>query len=565
MRWWLGLAFAAVAGLTAVVMVGASRERSGAVARHYAQELAVGNTIAASEHAKRATSLADLRGGLALDATQRRLALFAFDRSGRMLTPSASGKVVWARVPGGHAALAAALHGGRSIEAAGDSGSRFVIGVTTGGGPAAAVVGYSQQRPDLQGELGVLQREFLQSALIAFGLAAAVGLLIATLIARRLQRIARSAHAIGEGDFDAPVTDSFPDEVGSLAASIEQMRTQLQELFERLGDDRDRFESLLERLNDGVLLVDRELGVQFANHHARDLLALRGPSLDDGSQEQVAAFARELFANPLPGRLGVEALGRTLALEGIPPVEGGDTAIVVVVDESERERNERIQREFATNAAHELRTPLASIVTAVELLRTGAKDDPDARDEFLDVIARESDRLTRLTRALLVLARAEAREEAPRLTRVTVAPLLERVAAMLPHGGDVAVTVDCPASLAVEGDADLLEQALTSLATNAAGQTAEGVISLRGRRENGSVVIEVADTGRGIAAADRARIFERFYRGEEREDGSGFGLGLAIARESVRALGGEIALGDEEEPGTTVRLTLVPAAAEETR
>jgi signal transduction histidine kinase len=350
--------------------------------------------------------------------------------------------------------------------------------------------------------------------------------------------------------------------------SIEQMRAQLRQLFERLEHDRDRLESVLDRLDDGVLLVDRGLTVEFANDHARELLApeeLLGECgrLDEDSAGRLVSFALDLFNARLPSRLRLEDSRQTLVLEGIPPVSGGDTAIIVIVDETERERNERVQREFATNAAHELRTPLASIVTAVEMLRTGAKDDPATRDEFLDVIAGESDRLTRLTRALLVLARAEAGDETPRLQNVPVAPLLSRVAASLAPREGVEVGVDCSASLAVSGDPDLLEQALTSVGTNAANQTTSGRIAFRGRRENGSVVIEVADTGSGIRHGDRARIFERFYRAGGGEDGSSFGLGLSIARESVHALGGEIKLASEPSVGTTVRITLTPAGAED--
>jgi two-component system sensor histidine kinase VicK len=564
MRWWLGLAFVAVAGLTALAIVAASDKRAGSAARRYAQELAVGGTVAASHDAKRAPTLGGLRAELALTAGRRRLALFAFDGAGRLITPAVSDNVRWSRVPGGRQAVATALGGDSYIENPDGKGTRFVVGVRTHGGPAAALVGYSAGRPELQAELGLVQREFLQSALVAFGVAAVLGLAIATLIARRLRRIARAAQAIGAGDFDAEVSDTFPDEVGTLAASIEQMRGQLQELFTRLESDRDRLESLLERLNDGVLLVDRGLGVEYANSHARELLALEDGRLDESSAPRVAAFARDLFSNPLPGRVQLEDGGRTLALAGIPPLEDGDTAILVVVDETARERNERIQREFATNAAHELRTPIASIVTAVEMLRTGAKDDPRARDEFLDLIARESDRLTRVTRALLVLARADAGEQPSLLAqRVTVAPLLERVADSLPPRDDLAVRVDCPAGIAIRGDADLLEQAVASLATNAARQTATGSIWLRGRRANGSVVIEVADTGPGIHGPDRTRVFDRFYRGTGPDDRSGFGLGLSIARESVHALGGEIELGPEQSVGTTVRLTLVAAGAEE--
>ena len=157
------------------------------------------------------------------------------------------------------------------------------------------------------------------------------------------------------------------------------MRLQLRELFERLADERDRLESLLDRLSEGVLLIDRDLNVEFANGRARELLGIDGrldrcELLDGEDAAKLSAFGRAPVHDGTSG--GTELSGqRILVVSGIPPAPGGENAIVVVVDESERERNARIQREFATNAAHELRTPLASIVTAVEMLRTGAKDD----------------------------------------------------------------------------------------------------------------------------------------------------------------------------------------------
>jgi signal transduction histidine kinase len=214
----------------------------------------------------------------------------------------------------------------------------------------------------------------------------------------------------------------------------------------------------------------------------------------------------------------------------------------------ELERKERAQREFATNAAHELRTPLAGIVTALELLQTGAKEEPDERDEFLGMIEREADRLTRLTRALLLLARAEAREQAPLSDRVALAPVLRRVADV-----DAAIGVDCPPDLAVTGDADLVEQALSSVVANAVEHAGDGAVLLRARRAGRRVVVEVADSGAGIAKHEQERVFERFYRGPDKA--GGFGLGLAIARQSVRNLGGEIELESEPGGGTTVRLT----------
>jgi two-component system sensor histidine kinase VicK len=561
MRWWLGLAFAFVAGLTAVAVVAVLGNRSERAFRTYAQEFAVGNTVAATEALNQVRTVDALRAETAAIAARRHVALFVFDSDGRSITPLRSDRINWEAVPGGREALRTALTGRRYISGQSD-GSAFVVGLRIHGGPGGALVAYTL-RPELSRQLGIVRHEFLQSALLAFAVGAALGLLIATLIARRLARIAHAAKAIGEGDFRVHTYDRFPDEVGSLAWSIERMRGQLDELFHALEQDRDRLERLLDRLNEGVLLIDRELRVEFANGHARELLGIQGhlgeSTLTRDGLEELRRLARDLFTTQLPSHARIVDDERTLLVAGIPPTASGENAIIVIEDESERARNERVQREFATNAAHELRTPLASIVTAVEMLKTGAKEEPQARDEFLEVIDREAGRLTRLTRALLVLARAGARDELPHLGPVPVAPLLEQVAASLPQRQGVEVGVDCPSRLAIVGDADLLEQALSSVATNAVQHTETGRITIRGRPENGSVVIEVADTGAGIAAPDRARIFERFYRAGDRD--GGFGLGLSIAREAVRTLGGEIELESERSVGTTVRIKLAAATA----
>jgi two-component system sensor histidine kinase VicK len=559
MRSWLGLAFAAVAGFTAVGVVIVFDARAERSFRAHAREYALGHAAAASEALKEATTLADLRSDAVVISGNRNLALFVFDRNGRLLTAPVSNGIHWTDVPAGQDAMRAPLTQGRFISSLAD-GSEFVVGVGIYAGPGRVLVAYSR-RPEVQDQLSFVRHEFLQSAIAAFIGGAALGLLIATLTARRLARIARAAKAIGEGDFTAETTDRFPDEVGGLALSIDSMRVQLSELFGRLANERDRLESLLDRLSDGVLLIDGDLNVEFANGRARDLLGIadrldQPGRLGPKQAADLSEFARRLFVSPRPAELQLSE-PQILVVSGIPPASGGENAIIVVTDESERERNARIQREFATNAAHELRTPLASIVAAVELLRTGAKDEPEARDRFLDVIARESDRLTRLSRALLVLARADAREQQPRLARVPVRPILSEIADSLPRRDGLEIGVECPASLAVIGDSDLLEQAVSSVAANAVQYTPAGSVKIRGRSENGSVVIEVADTGSGIPPRERARIFDRFRRAGG--PGEGFGLGLAIARDAVRTLGGDIEVDSAMRRGTTVRIRLPSA------
>jgi signal transduction histidine kinase len=241
---------------------------------------------------------------------------------------------------------------------------------------------------------------------------------------------------------------------------------------------------------------------------------------------------------------------------GIP---AGETSLGVIAlrDVTEQERLELSEREFVANAAHELRTPLTTIIGAVEILQDGAKDDPAARDRFLSHIEREAARLARLAHTLLVLARAQTIHEAPEVAEVRIAPLLENVARNVKPRRGVGIRVVCPPDLAARANADLLEHALCNLAENAAKYTASGEIVLRAGRAGSTLRIDVEDTGIGMTPETQRHVFDRFYRGHGR-DSDGFGLGLSIVRQAIRALGGDIEVDSERGAGT--RFTIVIAA-----
>jgi two-component system sensor histidine kinase VicK len=554
MRWWLAAAFAGVAALTAAAVVAVMNNQSEAALRSHGVDLAVGGTVAAAEDLKGAPSTNVLRARALELARTRQIAVFALDAKGRLLTSPVSNGQAWGAVPHHLEAVRSELGGQRFIGGSRD-GSALTVGLHIHGGPGAVVVTFTQ-RPELAAQIGIVRNEGLRSALVAFAVAAAAGLLIAILISKRLAGIAYRARAIGAGDFSEQRVDAFPDEVGSLSRSIDGMRRQLAELFRTVEEERHRLERLLGRLTDAVILVDQTLRVEFANDRGREYVAA-GMRLDEVAELQpLAGVASDLFASKGPVQLKTTSSdGRVLMISGVPPAAEGDAAILVVTDETQRERDERSQREFATNAAHELRTPLAAIVTAIEMLQTGAKNEPAVRDEFLELIERESDRLTRLTRALLLVARSEGGGPSELASAVRLRDMLDDLAGRIPLQAGVVAEIDCPHDLLLEANADLVEQALINLALNAAQHTTAGSITFRGREKGNEVLIEIADTGHGIAYRDQRRIFNRFYRPDGQGPG-GFGLGLSIARETVGVLGGEIELESEPGVGTTVRIRL---------
>lgn len=566
MRWWLALAFAAIAALTAVLVAEFFTQRADSAFRSRAEELAAGSAVAAAATLHPETRAGTLSEAVAAQARARRLTLFVFDSSGRLLDAAGPRRTRFAEVPARQVALATALAGRRYVMALA-KGKTIVVALPLHMVGATALIAVAS-RPDLVADFGILHDKIVEAALWAVLAGVLAGFVIAVGITTRLRRVARAAGQIEQGRFDIELRPRFRDELGELAATVDRMRQRLKASFESLEAERDRLQRLLEQLQEGVIAVDAGLDVEFANGAAAELLG--GCRLEHGAPlpEPWPGFslrdhAAELF---LPGsstsQTRVSATAETtLVVTGIPPV-GSGTAVLVVADVTEQERRERAEREFVANASHELRTPLAAIGGALEVLRLGAKEVPEERDRFLALIERQTSRLGRLSRALLTLARAQTREEPILVEPVELAPLLAEVAGGLALSAGVEVEVRCAPGVSVMGHAALLESAIANLSTNAVKHTPHGKVVLSAApRSARSVAIEVSDTGSGIAADDRERVFDRFYSGGNRDGSSreGFGLGLAIVREAVRGMGGSIELSSSPGAGTTVSVVLPSA------
>jgi signal transduction histidine kinase/HAMP domain-containing protein len=565
-RWWLAGAFAAIAAMTAFAVAEVSSERSENAFRDRAQELVAGRAVRAAISVTDASGGGALQTGLAPIADRVGLALFVFNDRGALLTAPTSRGTKADSVPQREAAVQTALGGRRFIATEGGVDAT-VVALPLRAPGSAALLAYAEH-PALAAELGIVRDEIVEAAILALILGALVGVLVATLIAARLRRIAGAARAIETGRFDIPIRSKFPDELGELAATIGRMGKRLGDLFSRLESERDRLRRLLERLHQGVVTVDRDLSVEFANPEARWLLGVERLTDGDALPEpwpgfSLREFSTRLFEPDAPVSEARVEVGdeHAFSVVGIPARAPAQQAILVLTDVSERERRERAEREFVANAAHELRTPLTTIRGAVDALQSGAKDVRQDRERFLDHIDRESARLGRLAHALLALARAQTGQEALQREPVELRDLLQEVAAGVHTEPGVELRLACPPGLAILGDRDLAEQALFNLVQNAASHTDEGSILIRAVAEGKTVQIEVEDTGPGIAPEERNRIFDRFFRGNGRSP-QGFGLGLAIARQTVRALSGTIEIESAPGHGTTARVTLPSAGTE---
>lgn len=224
----------------------------------------------------------------------------------------------------------------------------------------------------------------------------------------------------------------------------------------------------------------------------------------------------------------------------------------------------QMQVAMVANVSHELRTPLTSIKGLVETLRAGAVDDPEVRDDFLETVEHETDRLIRLINDLLLLSRVDSKALSLKQEPVDLQPLIQttvdQLALQAEAQGVVLEVESIREPPPARGDRDRIEQILVNLLDNAIKYSRPGgkiIISLAGG-ERDRVKVAVRDEGIGIPAGDLARIGERFYRADKarsRAEG-GSGLGLAIARSLVEAHGGQLWLESEEGQGTVVAFTL---------
>jgi two-component system phosphate regulon sensor histidine kinase PhoR len=360
---------------------------------------------------------------------------------------------------------------------------------------------------------------------------------------------------------------------GASAGRVEELRSLVVERTDELEQERARLLAIVEQMPGGVIVAEATSGrIVNVSEQAREFLGIRdGESLRGlaGKAYKVDGSAYEPDETPMARALDGEVVvaermeivneegeRRVLRVSAAPVRDAAEriTAGVALLDDvTEREGRAQAERDFVTNAAHELQSPLAAITSAVEVLQAGAKEAAE-RDLFIDHIERAARRLDRLTKALLTLARAQVNVEPPRMELIDLCPLLQAIADRMEPAPGVELTVECPKDLALLSNRELLEQALSNIVRNAVKYTEEGSISLIGASRDGSVVIAVRDSGVGIPEESLPRVSERFYRADVTREG--FGLGLAIVDATMAILGGELEIASSVGYGTTVTVTL---------
>ena len=242
----------------------------------------------------------------------------------------------------------------------------------------------------------------------------------------------------------------------------------------------------------------------------------------------------------------------------------GIGALVVLHDVTQLRRLENVRREFVSNVSHELRTPITSITGFVETLLAGAKDEPEDRDRFLDIIKRHVERLNNIIEDLLALSRIEQSEERGTIERENIAlrEVLERALQNCQgeaEAREIRLDLQCDPELRANISPSLMEQAVVNLIDNAVKYSGSGgLVHVEAEVRGGEVAIRVRDQGCGIAPEHLDRVFERFYRVDKARSRKlgGTGLGLAIVKHLVQLHGGRVGVESEVGKGSVFSICL---------
>jgi two-component system phosphate regulon sensor histidine kinase PhoR len=421
-----------------------------------------------------------------------------------------------------------------------------------------------------------VQRRWMWSvAAVVMAVVLAAALAAAWYFGRPAAQLASYAATVASGESAPALEIHRRDELGGLAESLQSIARQLAARRDESRRQGEQSALLLESMVEGVVAVDARRHVLFANLHAKSRDVQDRPLWEIVRHPQVEQAVNLAFDAASPQQTEFEIRGengrpaRRLALHaGRLPGKPPQGLVIVLHDVTELRRLETLRQDFAANVSHELKTPLTAIKAYAETLLAGALHDQQHNAAFVQKIETQAGRLEQLIQDLLSLARIESGKEPLEIKRVPLAAAIEQRAAEREAAAAAknirleVVPPDGPATnepVYVLADDEALREILDNLLDNAIKYTPPGGrVTIRYRREDAQALVEVEDTGIGIAPAEQERIFERFYRidkARSREMG-GTGLGLAIVKHLVQALGGSVAVASEPGRGSTFSVRL---------
>lgn len=406
--------------------------------------------------------------------------------------------------------------------------------------------------------------------IIATGLVILAAWFITRMTTRPLREITRAARELASGKFGEKIMIDTRDESEELGHAFNEMSARLQEMLDTISGDKARLDSIMDNIADGVILTDSEGNLVITNQAAEKLFNIKGEAV---KAKSFIETVRDHEINNLlvaclktgreqTGQFELTKINRFIRVIIIPVVsDHNHGALILIQDLTELRSLQTMRREMVGNISHEFRTPLAGVKAMVETLQDGAMREPELAKDFLSRIEVEVDRMTQLVTELTELSRIETGKAELRIELLELNTLLEEVISELKPQVErqnltleTTLAEDLPT---IPADKDRLRQVMINLIHNAIKfNRPGGDIRVSTKLSGDSVIVEVADTGIGVAKENLPHIFERFYKADRARTGHGSGIGLAIVKHVVEAHGGKVRAKSEQDRGSTFTFNL---------
>lgn len=414
------------------------------------------------------------------------------------------------------------------------------------------------------------------AVLLVAALAAVVSFVAARRIAGPIRQLQTAADNLATGNLAsrAPVPDTL--ELAGLADALNRMAGQLEDQVRHIERQSREQGAILSSMGEGVVAIsdndqviivnpaaERMLGISTAQVSGRTVQeAIRYPAL----QRFVASLreGRRLEEDDsllhMPGNRIIQMAGTDLHDGDGKPIG----LLIVLNDVTQARRLDEMRSDFVANVSHELRTPITAIKGFVETLKQGAVNDAQKSEEFLDIVARQADRLNSIISDLLTLSEIERKEDTAQIPmeQQSICPVIEAAVSNIQHRASearVTIRLECADGLSSAVNAPLLEQAVTNLLDNAVKYSPEdSVVTVRADQSDEELVISISDSGPGIDPEHLPRLFERFYRVDKARSRKlgGTGLGLAIVKHIAQAHKGTAEVESTPGKGSTFTIRL---------
>lgn len=405
-----------------------------------------------------------------------------------------------------------------------------------------------------------IYKSVLQMLPIMGGIVIVVAFL-ASIVARRVTF--NLIKPLDQVNLDEPLDNETYDELAPFLTRIAKQKRQLSKNLKKLRGKQEELTIITNNMNEGLVLLNGQQNVLFINESAAKIFGFSakeviGRNILTVDRAQEVQDLLQKVSQAGKGEGLYEKDGHFYQLSGSSV--NGSGSVILIYDVTEKMTAEKLRREFSANVSHELKTPLQSILGYAEIMKNGLVKDED-KQRFLERIHAEAGNMIELIQNIMELSRLDENKTLDEFEDVDLLKLAQSVTLRLKHKAQTkGVTLNVNGSSAcVCGVQSILSEVLYNLVDNSIKYNKDnGKIDVKVQDGSEEVTVSVSDTGIGIGAADRERVFERFYRADKShsKEIGGTGLGLSIVKHGVLFHKGRVELESEPGVGTTITFVL---------